>query len=228
MFEHRIVLKEKKSHGAVSVGDRLQDLRYTAGGLPSTDRIQNDIIPIGVEDDELYDESEYQKYAVVFESTPEIQEQATVSYLSLDEIRAAGSHSVYMGSPARVWNISHKFISRTPPEAEKTWKAMNLLRSWRQPKKGWATDISGFGAADTSAPAVLNLFGYGRTFRGIPVVITNLSIDWNTESDYIKSRNGSDIPIILPVSISLKEMRTINDMQSFNLEAFREGRLIWW
>ena len=58
--------------------------------------------------------------------------------------------------------------------------------------------------------------------------MTNLSIDWNSESDYIKCLNKSDVPIILPVSISLKEVRTIEELKSFNLKEFKEGDLIWW
>jgi len=229
MFEHRIVLKEKKLQHLNASATRTSDLR-TQGRLPDVTRTRYaPIIPDGADDEDVIDSTEYEE-VVVFESTPEVQEQAQTLYISLDEIRSAGSLMVYMGSPGRTFQINHKFVSRTTKEATKTWKAMNILRSWRMPKTSNSNgdQIGGFGVAETNVPTILNLFGYGRTFKGIPTVMTNLSIDWNSESDYIKCLNKSDVPIILPVSISLKEVRTIEELKSFNLKEFKEGDLIWW
>lgn len=230
MFEHKIVLKVKKIPAMAVRGDRINDMRQSSRGLSTIERNELAETSPGTSDTETVDDDIYEKRMVTFYSTPDVQEQGTVSYIDISDIRSAGSHSVYLGSPARVFNISHKFISRTRIEAENTWRAMNTLRGWRMPKKGSAldginVDVTG---ADTNAPSVLNMFGYGKTFRGIPVVITSLSFDWNSESDYIKCNNGSDIPIILPVTISLKEMRTYLDMQRFDYDQFRRGELLWW
>ena len=232
-FEHKIILKEKDYKAMAAAKARISDKKDGPNPLSAISQQDNSaVIPQEANDEEISDETIYEKKMVTFLSTPEIQEQGTVLYISIDDIRSAGSHSVYLGSPARIFNISHKFISRSRIEAEKTFRAVNLLRAWRMPKTGSALDynLSNFESVggDTNAPSVLNLFGYGRTFRGIPVVITSLSIDWNSDSDYIKCNNGSDVPIILPVTISLKEMRTVKDMNTFRYEEFKEGRLKWW
>jgi len=233
MFEHKIVLKVKNPAANQAAAERINNMREEVNRLGEVDRNSPSQISPGTSDTETVDNDIYEKRMVTFHSTPDVSEQGTVNYIDISDIRAAGSHSVYLGSPARVFNINHKFISRTRIEAENTWRAMNTLRGWRMPKHGNQAQ-SGGGinveriGADTNAPSVLWMFGYGKTFRGIPVVITSLSFDWNSESDYIKCNNGSDIPIILPITISLKEMRTYLDMNSFNYDQFRRGELMWW
>lgn len=230
MFEHKIVLKVKRNAADAVRGNRINNLRENPQRPRDLGRNQPNQTSSGTSDAETVDNDIYEKRMVTFHSTPDVSEQGTVTYIDISDIRAAGSHSVFLGSPARVFNISHKFISRTRIEAENTWRAMNTLRGWRMPKRGQAAavgDVETTGG-DTNAPSVLNMFGYGNTFRGIPVVITSLSFDWNSESDYIKCNNGSDIPIILPVTLSLKEMRTYKDMNEFNYEQFRRGELLWW
>lgn len=230
MFEHKIILKVKKPGYSAASGNRINNLREDPQRPRDLGRNEPNQTSSGTSDTETVDNDIYEKRMVTFHSTPDVSEQGTVTYIDISDIRAAGSHSVFLGSPARVFNISHKFISRTRIEAENTWRAMNTLRGWRMPKKGHAdTGINvETTSADTNAPSVLNMFGYGNTFRGIPVVITSLSFDWNSESDYIKCNNGSDIPIILPVTLSLKEMRTYKDMNDFNYDQFRKGELLWW
>lgn len=231
MFEHKIVLKVKTFAANQAAAQRINDMRTAPQTLSTVGRNSPNQTSSGTSDTETVDDDIYEKRMVTFHSTPEVSEQGTVNYIDISDIRAAGSHSVYLGSPARIFNINHKFISRTRIEAENTWRAMNTLRGWRMPKNG-TQPASGINVTntglDTNAPSVLNMFGYGKTFRGIPVVITSLSFDWNSESDYIKCNNGSDIPIILPVTISLKEMRTYRDMNSFNYDQFRRGELMWW
>lgn len=230
MFEHKIVLKVKKLGYSAASGDRINNLAQNPRRLNDLGRNAPNQTSNGISDTETVDNDIYEKRMVTFHSTPDVSEQGTVTYIDISDIRAAGSHSVFLGSPARVFNISHKFISRTRIEAENTWRAMNTLRGWRMPKIGQAAAVGDVNttSGDINAPSVLNMFGYGNTFRGIPVVITSLSIDWNSESDYIKCNNGSDIPIILPVTISLKEMRTYDDMIKFDYEQFIKGELKWW
>lgn len=230
MFEHKIVLKVKKLGYSAASDARINNMREDPRRPEDTGRNDPNQSSSGVSDTETVDEDIYEKRMVTFHSTPDVSEQGTVTYIDISDIRAAGSHSVFLGSPARVFNISHKFISRTRIEAENTWRAMNTLRGWRMPKHGQSAVVGNINVTggDTNAPSVLNMFGYGKTFRGIPVAITSLSFDWNSESDYIKCNNGSDIPIILPVTLSLKEMRTYNDMNSFRYEEFIRGDLKWW
>jgi len=122
-------------------------------------------------------------YEVVFEATPEITESGSVNYYEESGIRAPGSVVVYMGSPARNFSISAKFISRTPQEAKLTDTYIHRLKSWRQPE-------SFSGGINAGVPTILYLQGYGKMFKDIPVVMTDLSIDFSSEHDYIRTSGG--------------------------------------
>lgn len=217
MFEHMIVLKEKKKASEPSSESRVKDLANGAANVTQVPNLVADTDENGPEADFYGKEREIRFFA-----SPEVNESGSALYMEISEIRSPASVSVYMGSPSRIFNINAKLISRTELEAQKNWHYINILRSWRMPNQN-------VGQAFKSAePSVLNMFGYGKIFKGIPVVIKNISFDFNTDSDYIKSKNGSDIPIILPVSIQLQEMRTVEDMNTFDIKAFREGKLNWW
>lgn len=165
-------------------------------------------------------------YGVRFYVTPDVTESGSASYIEISDVRQPASYLIYMGSPSRGWEISAKLISRTVEEADRTFRYMNTMRSWRMPET-----IGGGGVGsgrDTSAPTILNLYGYGQTFKGIPVVMTNLRLEWSQEVDTIKSSNGSDIPIIMSVGISIKEAHQSADMQNFNISSFRAGTLGNW
>lgn len=221
-YENRIMLKEKVSSSASSASGRTQNLQDSAVNSSSASQAQPST-PYNVADDPEY-EFDGREKTVVFFATPEVQESGTTIWVDLSEIRAPASYSYYMGSPSRTFNINAKFVSRTTAEAERTLKYVNLLRSWRMPNQDGGVD-EGFSAAE---PSTLHLFGYGHVFRGIPVAIKSLNIDLNGETDYIKSKNGSDVPIIWPVSIGLQEMHSIEDFARFDISRFRKGELPWW
>jgi hypothetical protein len=169
MFEHKIVLKVKTLAANQAAAERINNMREEINRLSGVDRNSPAQTSPGTTDTENVDDDIYEKRMVTFHSTPDVSEQGTVSYIDISDIRAAGSHSVYLGSPARVFNINHKFISRTRIEAENTWRAMNTLRGWRMPKNGTQAqggdiNVTNTGL-DTNAPSVLNMFGYGKTFR---------------------------------------------------------------
>lgn len=157
---------------------------------------------------------------VLFESMPEIEESGATIYASLDDIRAPASILIYLGSPARSFNINHKFISRTVAEANKAFKYVAMLKAWRMPRKSFS------GAMDAT-PETLKLYGYGQNLNGIPTAIQNLNISMPLDCDYITSDYGP-VPIVWPVSISLKEMHSYNDMKAFNYDQYKSGNLRSW
>ena len=168
---------------------------------------------------------------VEFNLSPEISESKLVIYAEINDIRQAASILIYGGSPSRKWNITAKFLSRTPEEANSTWKSIQLLRSWTNPDTNYKYGI------DTATPHVLRLYGYGRTWQGIPVVITSLSTDYPTDMDYIPAATtvdgvtyeyGTLVPVIQTVTIQLTEARTPIELEKFNLEKFKLGVLPEW
>ena len=123
-------------------------------------------------------------YLVEFEATPDITEQGSASYFEEGNIRGPGSIMMYMGSPSRSFSIAAKFISRTPEEAKETDRKIHILKSWRMPE-------SYTGGFVQEPPSILYLQGYGKMFKDIQVVMTDLSIEFSSEYDYIQVGTGS-------------------------------------
>lgn len=157
---------------------------------------------------------------ITFYASPEMEESGSTIYISLDDIRAPASILIWMGSPGRTFNINAKFIARTQAEAVDSAKSVNLLRAWRTP--------TGNSIAQSSTPEVLGLSGYGNQFMNISVVIQSLNISFPTDVDYIDSGNGFMVPIVWPVSITLREYHTKDDMTSFDYGSYKAGTLEGW
>lgn len=160
---------------------------------------------------------------VAFDLSPEISESKQVIYAEIGDIRQAASILIYGGSPSRKWSLNAKFLSRTQKEADETWRSVQLLRSWTNPDTNYKYGI------DSGTPHVLRLYGYGRTWKAIPVVITSLTVDYPTDIDYIPTEYGTNVPVIQSVSMQLTEARTPDDLlKKFDLEKFKLGVLEGW
>ncbi len=160
---------------------------------------------------------------VEFNLSPEISESKQVIYAEIGDIRQAASILIYGGSPSRKWSINAKFLSRTEKEADETWKSVQLMRSWANPDTNYKFGI------DSGTPHVLRLYGYGRTWQGIPVVLSSINIDYPSDIDYIPTAYGTNVPVIQSVSFQLTEARTPDDLlKKFDLEKFKRGVLPEW
>lgn len=197
-------------------------------------------------------------YYIEFDVTPDITEAGSVSYFEAGDIRGPGSILMYMGSPARNFTISAKLVARNAAEAIRVNKQIHILKSWRQPE-------SYVGGLADGTPTLLYLQGYGKMFKDIPTVMTDLSIEFSSEHDaiavtgqeyagsvnsetyteYLDGRSrqrtkstpvvthyDSAVPIIVPVSISLKEARSVEgDLEgfdTFDIIRYRNGTLVGW
>lgn len=223
-------------------------------------------------------------YWVEFEVTPDITESATATYYEEASIRGPASIMMYTGSPSRSFSISAKLVARNVKEAKKVSEQIHRLKSWRMPE-------SYEGGFAQKAPAVLLLQGYGKMFKDIPVVMTDLSIEFTSEFDYISigesviddspyasmsdeeyakanapdqgtgtvapadsnldtlevtakklppsTKITSAVPIIVPVSISLREVHNVDifeegvedpftGLSTFDILKYRNGNLGSW
>lgn len=166
---------------------------------------------------------------VVFRATPEVEESGSTIYQKEDAIRVASSFLIWLGSPSRNFNISAKLISRTVAEAEENYKFVSLLRAWRMPSNGAGTGTLG---NDKAAPETLRLWGYDGDnkghFLGIPVVVESLGLTFPEDTDYITTSAGYQMPIVMPVSLTLVETHTASDIEKFNYGAYKQGVLVEW
>lgn len=168
-------------------------------------------------------------YYITFDVSPDINESASANYAELSDIRAPASILIYTGSPSRTFSINTKLVSRTVDEAAYNTRVLNVLRSWRMPE----ALTGGFNQA---IPTILSLDGYGSMFKAIPVVMTSLTIDIQSEFDVIGGQSIGNapafVPIVVPVSISLKECHNTeadyDALNQFDIVKFRAGTLEKW
>lgn len=170
-------------------------------------------------------------YGVRFLLTPEISESGGANYAEISDIRTPASILVYMGTPSRTFSITGKLFARTVDEADRSWRYINILRSWRMPETVGGGGVGGGGSDGMpDSPTIVNLFGYGPMFQAIPTVMTSLNLEFPSDVDYIRASSGADIPILMNVSISLKEAHQINDITNgaFDIFQYRQGTLKNW
>lgn len=67
----------------------------------------------------------------------------------------------------------------------------------------------------------------GRSgIQDVPVVITNLSIEWTDDVDYIPSKYNAPVPIIQTISLTLLETHTPANISTFNINDFANGKML--
>lgn len=162
---------------------------------------------------------------VIFEATPDMSESGRTQLIDIGDIRAAASIIIYMGSPSRSFNLNAKFVSRTKKEATTNNNYINILKAWRMPviKNGenWGAE-----------PETLRLFAYGNIMRGIPVMVESITVEYSSESDFIESVDDNKktiwVPIVQNVTIGLKEVRSMEDLGSFDYASYKTGNLDQW
>lgn len=187
----RLIAKKGRSSENVDTG-RFRDLAQPRNGASDAENKLRKQYAANL----LLNGAGLEDYYVEFENTPEITESGSASYYEMGEVRGPGSILMYMGSPSRSFTISAKLISRNVVEAETNQVYIHRLKSWRQPE-------SYTGGVDAGTPALLHLQGYGKMFKDIPVVMTDLSIEFSSEYDYISTgpsfvtyEQGSDAVVL--------------------------------
>jgi len=216
---NRFIFLEGQAIEEIRNTDRVEDVRTVADFIDAVAGSNTR----GTLDENIRNESYIPKTGtVVFDVQPSVTESGSVSYFEIGDIRQAANLLVYMGSPSREFSINGRFVSRSEAEAIRNYRQVQLLRSWRLPEK----KDSG---VNLKTPSRLKLRGLGDWFNGIHVRIVNLSIEMPEDVDYIRAPGvGKDVPIVWPVSLSLKETRSIEELRQFNIDNFRNGDLNAW
>ncbi len=180
---------------------------------------------------------------VVFEVTPDLVENRSVNYKSLDPIHMPGQIFVYGSTSSRTFNISSvRLISRTPSEAQKNLEYLHLLRFWCMPRFGKQTTVEDKGLGVLGGPPdVVLLSAYSKTpgdinqsnnaaqkmghLNRVPVVITQLSVPYPSDIDYIPTPDGVPMPTIMTLDMSLVETHSPTEYENFSLAQFKNGTL---
>ena len=166
---------------------------------------------------------------VVFDVMPSITEARSVTYKSFTPQHHPGEIMKYEASGARDWNISAKLISRTVDEATWNLNIINMIRGWTMPFYGEGTaSNAGTDSYLGAPPPIITLKAYGERMIGpVKCVLTNYSWDFPNDIDYIQanSTGGAKVPfpVILTVTLSLKETWSPAEFSGFDLMAFKQG-----
>lgn len=163
---------------------------------------------------------------VFFDIMPSIAESRSVAYDEVTISHHPGTIVKYNHTAARGWSISNiKLASRTIAEANKNQKILNLLRGWMMPYYGYGTELSDptkLGAP----PEVLTFSAYGKNNIGeIPVVIESANWDWPNDIDYLHTSDNQPFPVLMTISITLKEAWSPRQYSGFSLRDYKSGNL---
>lgn len=158
-------------------------------------------------------------------ASPRISENRAAQYSEVNLIHHPGAILKYERTSARSWGVSAKLVSRNQQEASENQMILNIIRGWVMPYYGEGTeknDPDKLGAP----PPVLMFSGYGeKNIAKIPVVLESYNTDWPNECDYIPTLTGDPFPVVMDVSLTLKECYSPAEYSNFNLFAYKSGML---
>lgn len=207
-----------------STFERVRDVKVS-------DKLSNNsVLPSATETSDyikILEQGSDKKY-VIFSVTPNVSESKNTNYIEISDIRQAASILVFISSPGRSFTITAKLVSRSEQEATKNFKYLHLIKSWGMPSKGSAVDTGG-SVIDSEVPKILYLYGYGKQYKGIPMVMKSLSHDFPDDTDYISTASkDAKMPIILTLNMTFQEIRSAEDLRKFNIEKYKTGQLPTW
>jgi hypothetical protein len=163
---------------------------------------------------------------VIFDVMPQITEQRSASYDSAQILHHPGEILKFKSTSARTWQISATLISRTPAEASGNLVYVNLMRSWLMPFYGVGTEQT-LGNYLGAPPPILILSGYGDKMIGeTKCVLESYNWSWDNDIDYIPTLDLTPFPVIVKISLTLKESFSPAEYSSFDLMAYREGNVM--
>lgn len=121
---------------------------------------------------------------VIFPYTPLINSNFTVEYGQYSPVHSIMDFYAYKRTPAPTLNISGQFSAQNTKEAEYCLAVIHFFRTVTKMYFGQGSNIG-------LAPPILHLNGYGNMmFNNLPVLVTNYSIEFPNNVDYVKVFSG--------------------------------------
>lgn len=166
---------------------------------------------------------------LVLDVMPTIDESRSVQYDEFSPLHHPGQILKYRTTQSRTWSVSGQLISRTIDEATRNLKYVNLIRSWAMPFYGAGTESTNpelLGAP----PPILTLRAYGPQMIGpAKCVMESYNWTWPNDVDYIQANNDDGqaipFPVIISISLQLKESWSPAEYSGFSMNEYRSGRL---
>jgi hypothetical protein len=167
---------------------------------------------------------------VVFDVMPTISEGRSVQYEPFSPLHHPGEILKYKTTASRTWSIEAKLVSRNVEEATRNLAMINAIRAWAMPYYGEGTKATSptlLGAP----PPILTLTAYGKNMIGpVKCVMESYGWTWPNDVDFLPAvdvRTGENrpFPVILSVSISLKEAWSPAEYSGFSIQHYQRGEM---
>lgn len=173
---------------------------------------------------------------VEFDAMPEVQEIHSVEYEPISAPQMPQEFQKYKGTKSIQWQINGTFTCRTREEAFRNFVYLNNLRGWTKPYFGDKQRIQ-FGDGGSrgklgAPPPVLGFSGWRGLVGTVPVVIVSLNWNWPKDCDWLPTGvtdpEGKEIPFptVMTVNIGMVESYAPNQVNGFDLVAFRRGEMV--
>jgi len=161
---------------------------------------------------------------VEFLNMPTIQEQRDANYKPADIAHHPGEILKYVNTGARSWTITVKLTSRNVEEATRNLNYINVIRSWLMPFYGTGSSDLSLQQYLGAPPPILTLSAYGRQMIGpVPCILLSHSWTFPNDCDYIPTMDSSPFPVILDITLTLKESFSPAEYSSFDLSSYKRG-----
>lgn len=161
---------------------------------------------------------------VTFLNMPTIQESRDAQYKNVDIAHHPGEILKYVNTGTRSWTIQTKLTSRNTAEATLNLNYINVIRSWLMPFYGNGASDPNLTQYLGAPPPILTLTAYGNQMIGpVPCILINYGWTFPNDCDYIPTDDGSPFPVVLDVTIQLKESFSPAEYSSFDLSSFKRG-----
>jgi hypothetical protein len=168
---------------------------------------------------------------VVFDVMPEVTEVRSAEYEPVSPSQLPGEFQKYKGTKSTQWNITGRLTASTKEEAARNYRYIGALRGWTMPYFG-ELQRRNFRNLLGAPPPVLTFSGWRGLVGPIPVVLTQINWNWPQEVDWLPTGITDDVgqeipfPAVMNVTINLVESLSPTQFNSFDLVAFRDGRMV--
>lgn len=166
---------------------------------------------------------------VIFNVTPEINENRTTSYKTMEPVHMPGQIVSYEKTLNRTFTLNIKIISRTLDEASMNLNRLNVIKSWALNHFGIEENVNIYGPLG-SPPEILYFSAYSnektrQNLYKIPTVLTSISNTYPTDVDYIETDIGAPFPVFMTLELNLLEVHSPKDFSNFSLDKYKQGKL---
>lgn len=155
-----------------------------------------------------------------FLDQPTLSESRAARYSTETILHTPEGFNSYEGTDQRTFEIAGKFFCRNDKEIVTNNKVLQVVRSLVMP------DYNRTGAPPT--PIELHAYGAQNIFA-LPCLVRSYNMTYPNDVDYVVSNEGETdvtMPIVFDLTISLTEQHSIAQLRKFNLQDFRDGRMV--